>query len=129
MAMGSLQGNIVILPKAYALDFANYCHRNPKPCPLVGMSDVGDPTLPALGADIDIRTDVPRYNVYRDGELTDRVPDLKALWNDDLVTFVLVCSFSFEAALLAARVPLRHLQQKLTVSMYRTTVGKRTEKR
>src|SRR3546814_7805835 len=64
-------------------------------------------TLPALGADIDIRTDVPRYNVYRDGELTDRVPDLKALWNDDLVTFVLGCSFSFEEALLAARIPDR----------------------
>lgn len=122
MALGRLQGNVVILPRDYALHFANYCHRNPKPCPLVGMSDPGDPSLPTLGADIDIRTDVPRYNVYRDGELREQVTDLADLWTDDLVTFVLGCSFSFEEALLDAGIPLRHIDENLTVSMYRTSI-------
>ena len=122
MALGCLQGNIVILPRDYALHFANYCHRNPKPCPLVGMSDPGDPSLPTLGAGIDIRTDVPRYNVYRDGELAEQVTDLRSLWTDDMVTFVLGCSFSFEAALMDDGIPLRHIDQDLTVSMYRTNI-------
>ncbi len=123
LAMGCLQGNIVILPKDYALSFVNYCHRNPKPCPLVGMSEPGDPTLPTLGADIDIRTDVPRYNVYRDGALAEQVTDLDALWRDDLVTFVLGCSFSFEEALMTEGIRLRHIEQNLTVSMYRTNIA------
>lgn len=122
MALGCLQGNIVILPKDQALFFANYCHRNPKPCPLVGMSDPGDPSLPTLGADIDIRTDVPRYNVYRDGELAEQVTDLQSLWTDDMVTFVLGCSFSFEEALMQEGIPLRHIEEDLTVSMYRTSI-------
>lgn len=122
LALGCLQGNVVILPKTYALAFANYCHRNPKPCPLVGMSEAGDPRLPTLGADIDIRTDVPSYSVYRDGELVDRVTDLRSLWTDDLVTFVLGCSFSFEEALMDEGIPLQHIERNLTVSMYRTGI-------
>jgi uncharacterized protein YcsI (UPF0317 family) len=122
MAMGCLQGNLVILPQDLALAFAAYCHRNPKPCPLVAMSDPGDPRLPTLGEDIDIRTDVPKYNVYRDGELAEQVTDLTGLWRDDFVTFVLGCSFSFEEALLEAGIPLRHMEQNLTVSMYRTNI-------
>ncbi len=123
MAMGYLQGNIVILPAAFALAFAAFCHRNPKPCPLVAMSDPGEPRLPALGADIDIRCDVPRYNVYRDGELAEQVTDLHGLWRDDLVTFVLGCSFSFEEALLEAGIPVRHIERNETVAMYRTGIA------
>lgn len=122
LARGFLQGNVVVLPRSHALDFANFCHRNPKPCPLVAMSDPGDPMLPLLGDDIDIRTDVPAYNVYRDGELAEQPTDLRDLWREDFVTFVLGCSFSFEEALLDAGIPLRHIEDDLTVSMYRTTL-------
>lgn len=122
LASGYLQGNLAILPAAVALDFARFCQRNPKPCPLVGVSDTGDPMLRTLGADIDIRTDVPSYNVYRDGELADKVTDISGLWSEDSVAFVLGCSFSFEAALMAEGVPLRHVETGRTVPMYRTNL-------
>jgi len=122
LARGWLQGNLVVLPASHALDFANFCHRNPKPCPLVAMSDPGDPMLPLLGDDIDIRTDVPAYNVYRHGELAEQPSDLRSLWREDFVTFVLGCSFSFEEALIDAGIPLRHIDDRLTVSMYRTRI-------
>ncbi len=122
MALGYMQGNLAILPADLALDFARYCQRNPKPCPLVGVSDTGDPMLRTLGEDIDIRTDVSAYNVYREGELADTVHDITDLWRDDLVAFVLGCSFSFEEALLAEGVPLRHLEQGYTVPMYRSNI-------
>jgi uncharacterized protein YcsI (UPF0317 family) len=123
MALGYLQGNLAILPAELALDFARFCQRNPKPCPLVGVSDTGDPILHTLGRDVDIRTDVPGYNVYRDGELADQVPDLMDLWRDDMVAFVLGCSFSFEEAMLADGLPLRHIEQGTTVPMYRTNIA------
>lgn len=122
MSLGFLQGNIAILPADHAMDFFRYCQRNPKPCPLVGVSDTGNPLLPTLGQDVDIRTDVSLYNVYRDGELADQVTDIGDLWRDDFVTFVLGCSFSFEEALMADGVPLRHIQDNKTVSMYRTNI-------
>ena len=91
-----VQGNVCILPRAFAIDFAAFCQRNPKPCPLIGMGAAGDPRLPDLGA-IDIRTDVPNYYVYRDGQLAGETTDITDLWSEDLVAFVLGCSFSFEA--------------------------------
>jgi uncharacterized protein YcsI (UPF0317 family) len=94
-----VQGNVVILPKRWADDFLLYCQRNPKPCPLLAVAEPGVAALPRLGQDIDIRHDVPRYRVWRDGELVDEPTDIAALWRDDLVTFVLGCSFSFEQAL------------------------------
>ncbi len=123
MALGQMQGNLAILPADLALDFARYCQRNPKPCPLVGVSDTGDPMLPTLGVDIDIRSDVSSYNIYRDGALADSVNDISDLWRDDLVTFVLGCSFSFEEALLADGVPLRHLEADYLVPMYRSNIA------
>jgi len=122
MSLGYLQGNVVILPTEYAMDFFRFCQRNPKSCPLVGVSDTGDPLLPTLGRDVDIRTDVSLYNIYRDGELTDQVTDIKNLWRGDFVTFVLGCSFSFEEALMAEGVHLRHISENKTVSMYRTNL-------
>jgi len=122
LSLGYLQGNLAILPADLALDFARFCQRNPKPCPLVGVSDTGDPILRTLGEDIDIRSDVPSYNIYRNGELTDQVTDIARLWRDDLVAFVLGCSFSFEEALLAEGVPLRHIETGKTVSMYKTNI-------
>lgn len=122
LADGFVQANICILPKAWADDFLLYCQRNPKPCPLLSVSDVGDPMLPELGRDVDIRSDVPAYYVFRDGKLTEEVKDIGDLWRDDLVTFALGCSFSFEAALLEAGIPLRHIERGESVSMYVTGV-------
>ncbi len=122
LAPGHVQGNLVILPADWANDFLRFCQANPKPCPLLAVSEVGDPMLPTLGADIDIRTDVPRYRVYRDGDLADEPTDIRALWREDFVTFVIGCSFSFEEALLAAGVPVRHIQMNRNVPMYRTTM-------
>src|SRR6185295_8224588 len=95
-----VQANLCILPKHDAEDFLRYCQRNPKPCPLLAVTEPGDPRLPQLGADLDLRTDLPSYRVWRDGELADTVTDISALWRDDLVGFALGCSYSFEEALL-----------------------------
>lgn len=123
IARDHVQGNVVILPKALAGDFLRYCQRNPKPCPLLAVSDPGDPMLPKLGADIDIRTDVPRYRVWRRGELVEEASDIRTLWRDDLVTFVIGCSFSFEQALLDAGLAMRHIDQNRNVAMYRTSIA------
>ncbi len=117
-----MQGNLVILPAEHATDFLRYCQRNPKPCPVLAVSEPGHPALPSLGGGIDIRTDVPLYRVYRHGELVEEVPDIRALWSDDSVAFVLGCSFSFERALLDAGVPLRHVTEGKNVAMYRTNL-------
>lgn len=118
-----VQGNVVILPRALADDFLLYCQRNPKPCPLLAVGAAGDPMLPTLGEGIDIRSDLPRYRVWRDGVLVDEPTDIQALWRDDLVTFVIGCSFSFEQALMAAGMRLRHVEQGRNVAMYRTTLA------
>ena len=122
LAYGYVQGNLAILPHEYAEDFLRFCQANPKPCPLIGVSEKGSAAIPALGADLDIRTDVPRYRVWRDGALADEPRDLMQVWRDDLVSFVLGCSFSFEEALLAADVPLRHIERGTNVPMYRTSI-------
>ena len=88
LAYGYAQGNLAILPKEYAEDFLRFCQANPKPCPLLGVSEAGNPRVPAVGVDLDIRTDIPRYRVWRDGELVDEPRDLKSVWRDDLVSFV-----------------------------------------
>ncbi len=121
-AAGFVQCNLVILPADWANDFLRFCQLNPKPCPLVAASTIpGDPTIPLLG-DIDIRTDVPSYRVFRDGELTDEVPDITNLWRDDLLSFALGCSFSFEEALLADGLEVRNVSEGVNVPMYRTDI-------
>ena len=125
MALGRLQGNLAILPKDLALEFAIFCHRNPKPCPVVAMTAPGDPNLPDMGEDVDIRTDAPQYNIYRDGVLTDQVTDIMDHWQDDFVGFVLGCSFSFEDALLKADIPLRHHEMDVTCPMFATNLATR----
>jgi uncharacterized protein YcsI (UPF0317 family) len=122
LAPGHVQGNLCILPREYAEDFRLFCERNPKPCPLLAMSKPGDPMLPSLGHDLDIRTDVPRYRVFRDGKQAEDVTDLRDLWRDDLVTFVLGCSFSFEQALMEAGLRLRYVDEGKNVPMFRTNV-------
>src|SRR5438477_5805241 len=100
LAPGYVQGNLAILPGALASDFMRFCQLNPKPCPLLAVGAPGDWRLPALGEDLDIRTDLCRYKVFRNGELIDEPTELKQHWRDDLVIFALGCSFSFEDALL-----------------------------
>lgn len=92
LARGYVQGNVCILPREYAADFRAFCEANPKPCPLLAVSKPGDPRLPELGEDLDIRTDVPAYRIFRNGKQEGDVADLRDLWRDDLVTFVLGCS-------------------------------------
>ena len=117
-----VQANLVVLPKAQAYDFLLYCQRNPRPCPLLAVSDAGAFGIPALGRDIDLRSDLPRYRVWRDGELVDEPTDVAALWRDDLVAFAIGCSFSFEWALQSKGMRLRHVDQGRNVAMYRTDV-------
>ena len=119
---GMVQGNVAILPADWAEEFLRFCMQNPKPCPLLAVSEKGHPDLPSLGADIDIRTDVPRYRVFRDGVAVESPTEIGAYWRGDLVTFVLGCSLSFEWPLIEAGLAIRHIEQGTTVPMYRTNV-------
>jgi uncharacterized protein YcsI (UPF0317 family) len=123
VAGGFVQGNLAILPEKLAVSFHRFCQLNPKPCPIIGMSDAGDPRIPSLGLDLDIRTDLPRYRVWRDGEVVEEPTDVMAHWRDDLVAFVIGCSFSFEEALLADNIPIRHIELGVRVPMYRTNIA------
>ena len=122
LAAGKLQCNLAILPERSALDFLRFCQRNPKPCPLVGVSDSGDPKLPTLGRDIDIRTDVSKYRVFREGQFAEEVTEISDHWTDDLVTVALGCSFTFENALLRNDVPVRHIETGKNVPMFRSNI-------
>jgi uncharacterized protein YcsI (UPF0317 family) len=122
LAAGHVQGNLVILGKAAAADFLRFCQLNPKPCPLVGVSEPGVPHIPALGADLDIRTDLPRYRAWAHGELVAEPTDIGDYWRDDLVAFVIGCSFSFEEALMAEGIRLQHVERGACVPMYRTDI-------
>lgn len=121
-AAGYLQGNLVILPEQYALDFLKFCQRNPKPCPLIAISDTGDFCLPTLGRDIDIRADVPKYILYENGQPVDQPTNIADLWRADLVSFVLGCSFTFEDALQAEGIEVRHIGNNKNVPMYQTNI-------
>jgi uncharacterized protein YcsI (UPF0317 family) len=123
LAPGFVQGNLAILPQALAADFLRFCQLNPKPCPLIGTSAPGDWRVPELGQDLDIRTDIPRYRVWRNGELVAEPDEIRDFWRDDRVTFVIGCSFSFEEALMADGIEIRHITQRCNVPMYRTSVA------
>lgn len=125
MAHSLVQGNVVILPADWASDFLLYCQSNPVSCPLIGMSQPGDPAIPDLANDLDIRTDIPEYQVFRDGERAETMTDIRDIWREDLVTFVLGCSFSFEDALIRAGLAIRNVEQNLNVSMFRTNIATR----
>jgi uncharacterized protein YcsI (UPF0317 family) len=122
IAPGFVQANICILPTKWAEDFLLYCQRNPRPCPLLARSDLGDPRLPTLSDDLDIRTDVPRYHIFRDGAFVEEVTDIRSYWRDDLVTFALGCSFSFEEALQEAGVRLKFLERNNVAAVYVTNI-------
>ena len=118
-APGYTQANLVVLPRDWAWDMLLFGQRNPQPVPLLDVTDAGSYRT-VLAPDADLRTDLPRYRVWRDGELADEPTDVTDLWSDDLVAFLIGCSFSFETALLDAGVPVRNIEQGRNVSMYRT---------
>ena len=125
LAPGNVQANLVILPQTLAHDFLRFAQANPKPCPVLAVSEAGDPRFPGLGDDLDIRSDLPQYRVWRRGELVEEPYDLFSVWRDDLVGFALGCSFSFEEALVEDGIELRHITCGSNVPMYRTSIPTR----
>jgi uncharacterized protein YcsI (UPF0317 family) len=121
VANGFVQANLMVVPSEAAFDFLLFCQRNPKPCPIVEVVEAGK-VEPSCAPGADLRTDLPRYRVFRDGALAEERTDVRALWRDDLVAFLIGCSFSFEEALAAAGVPLRHVEACSNVPMYRTAL-------
>src|SRR3990170_249729 len=122
LAMGYAQANLVILPQKYAFDFLLFCQRNPKPCPLLEVLEPGKYRTGLLSIDADIRTDVPRYHIYRKGKVGATVKEIRKYWRADFVTFLLGCSFSFEEALLRSKIPIRYIEEKKNISMYITRI-------
>ena len=122
LAPGYVQTNLVILPQALAFDFLLFAQRNPKPCPVIEVTDVGSPEPRRSAPGADLRTDVPKYCIYRDGQLAGEVTDLASVWRDDLVSFLLGCSFTFESALVQAGVPVRHIEEGRNVPMFTTNI-------
>lgn len=119
---GYVQANLAILPQADALDFFRFCQRNPKPCPILEVTDIGDPEPKLVAPGADLRTDLPRYRVYRHGELVDERTDIIDLWRDDFVAFLLGCSFSFEHLLMDAGLPVRNVDQEINGPVYRSNI-------
>ena len=122
LAPGYTQANLVALPEADAFDFLRFCVANPKPCPVLDVTDPGSPEPAQMAPGADLRTDVPRYRIWRDGELVDEPTDATDAWRDDFVAFLIGCSFTFERALEAEGLPIRHVEQGVNVPMYRTSI-------
>jgi uncharacterized protein YcsI (UPF0317 family) len=122
LAAGNVQANLVILPRALANDFLRFAQANPRPCPVLAVSEPGDPSFPTLARDLDLRTDLPRYRVWRNGELVEEPTEIGHVWRDDLVSFALGCSFSFEDALQEDGIEVRHIALGCNVPMYRTSI-------
>ncbi|HEY8476636.1 MAG TPA: putative hydro-lyase [Chloroflexota bacterium] len=120
LALGYTQANLVVLPRDLAFDFLLFCQRNPKPCPVLDVTEPGSPVPRLVAPDADLRTDVPRYRIYRHGELVEEVDNLRSHWRDDLVAFLLGCSFTFERAMIEAGLPVRHIEEGRNVPMYVT---------
>lgn len=122
MCAGYAQANLAVLPKEYAYDFLLFTQRNPKPCPILEVSDVGDMYLKKIAKDCNIASDIPKYRVYENGVLTGEYTNVEHLWRDDLVAFLIGCSFSFESELLESGVSVRHIEQGRNVPMYMTNI-------
>lgn len=122
LASGYVQANLVILPKLLAFDFLLFCQRNPKPCPVLDVTEVGNPEPKIIASGADVRTDLPRYRIFRNGNLGEEVTEITEFWRDDLVAFLIGCSFSFEAAMLRVGLPVRHIEEGKNVPMYKTNI-------
>jgi uncharacterized protein YcsI (UPF0317 family) len=124
-AEGYVQTNLMIVPQQEAFEFLLFCQRNPKPCPLVEVLEAGA-TMPRCASGADVRTDFPSYRLYEYGQLIGEVNDITSFWREDLVSFLLGCSFSFESALIGSGIRLRHVDQKRNVAMYKTNIACRS---
>ncbi|MFB0536514.1 MAG: putative hydro-lyase [Anaerolineae bacterium] len=122
LALGYTQANLVILPEEWAFEFLLFCQRNPKPCPVLDVTDVGSPHPVRVAPEADLRTDLPKYRIYRNGKLDTEVTQITDFWQDDMVAFLLGCSYTFEAALLEADVSVRHIEEGRNVPMYITNI-------
>ena len=123
MCLGYAQANLVIVPKNIAYDFLLFTQRNPKSCPLLEVGDVGDKFLKYLGKDINIAKDIPKYRIYKKGELIGEYTDIEKFWREDFVSFLIGCSFSFESELLEADIPVRHIEKGCNVPMFITNIN------
>ncbi|BCL38245.1 putative hydro-lyase [Nostoc sp. MS1] len=122
LALGSVQANLVVLPYSLAFEFLLFCQRNPKSCPILDVTEVGNPEPKIIAPGADIRTDLPRYKIFCQGEFVEETTDIKAFWRDDLVAFLIGCSFSFENAMLNSELPVRHIEEEKNVPMYKTNI-------
>ncbi|UOQ43871.1 putative hydro-lyase [Halobacillus salinarum] len=122
MCHGFIQANLVIIPKHMAYDFLLFCQRNPKPCPVIEVTDTGSAVPETVAPEADLRTDLPRYRVYYDGNLHEERLSITSLWKEDFTTFLLGCSFTFEQALLDNGIFIRHIEEKKNVPMYKTNI-------
>ena len=122
MCAGYAQGNLLILPREQAYDFLLFTQRNPKSCPILEVGDVGSRLVKKMADGADIATDIPKYRVWENGELTGEYTDISRFWREDFVYFLIGCSFSFEGELLAAGVPVRHIEEGKNVPMYLTNI-------
>ena len=123
MCNGYAQANLCILPKEYAFDFLLFCMRNPKPCPILEVGDVGSREIKTMAQYGDICTDFPKYRIWKNGVLEKEVTDISEYWQDDFVYFLIGCSFSFESELLEAEVPVRHIEENRNVPMFNTNIA------
>lgn len=123
MSAGYAQANLVILPKKYAYDFLLFTQRNPRSCPLLEVGDVGDPYLKHIAKGCDITKEIPKYRIFKDGVLQGEYTEVSEYWRDDLVSFLIGCSFSFESELMEAGVPVRHIEESCNVPMYKTNIA------
>lgn len=122
MCNGYAQANLCILPKKYAYDFLLFASRNPTSCPILEVLDEGSRYTRYMADHADIATDIPKYRIYQNGVLTEEVTDISAYWQDDFVSFLIGCSFSFEGELLDVEVPIRHIEQGRNVPMFLTNI-------
>lgn len=122
MCAGYAQANLCILPKDLAFDFLLFCTRNPRPCPLLEVGNAGSRLIREMAENADVATDFPKYRIWKNGVLTEEVHDISDLWQDDFVYFLIGCSFSFEAELIEAGVPVRHIEEGRNVPMFNTNI-------
>lgn len=123
VAPGYAQANLVVIPRDFAFEFFLFCQRNPKPCPILDVTDAGDPEPLRVAPGADLRRDLPLYRVYRSGQTFSEVTDILSLWDSESVGFLLGCSFTFDHALMAAGIVPRHIEEARNVPMYRTNIS------
>ncbi len=122
LALGHAQANMIVLPRDWAYDFLLFATRNPKPCPILDVTEAGDPEPRLIAPGADVRTDLPRYRIWENGKLVDEPRDIRSAWRDDLVAFMIGCSFSFENAMLEAGIGIRHIEENVNVPMFLTNL-------